>query len=240
MCQICRNVAGVDRQSQGRCVLPSPEKLAKEGKFLEAAKLYEEQALQTKDVHKKRRFLNFAGRCYESAAEFSLSVKSFLESGDVDRALGSAVKSGNPKVLSKALAETGHKAEETVELLLRSALQLTERREFAVARAFAKEASDLKRSQLTEAMTNMIDGILEGKAERVASCVNSTRFQRENDPLAREINFVANKFLVSMPKGESGTKEPPTRCPECGAPLPQKAKGKFIECAYCGFPVRLD
>jgi len=220
--------------------LTNPEKLAKDGHFPEAAKAYHEKALHEKDVHKRRRFLNFAGRCYESAGEFLLSAESFLESGDVDRAVESAVKSRNPKVLSKALAETGYEEEETVKLLLKSALQLAERREFVVARAFAKEASDLKRSQLTEAMLNMIDGVLEGKTERVASCVSSTRFQIESDPLAREINFLANKFLASMPKGEGEAKEPPTRCPECGAPLSQKIKGKFIECEYCGFPVRLD
>jgi hypothetical protein len=219
--------------------LTNPETLAKEGRFLEAAKAYCEKALREKDVHKRRRFLNFAGRFYESAGEFSLSAKCFLESGDVDRALESSVKSGNPKVLSNALIETGHKEEETVELLIKCALQLAEQKEFVKARAFAKEALDIKRSQLTEAVINMIDGVLEGKSEKVASSVKATQFLGENDSLAREINFLANKFLASMPKMGSETK-PPTRCPECGAPLPPKMKGKFIECEYCGFPVRLD
>lgn len=184
--------------------------------------------------------MNFAGRCYESAEEFSLSAKSFLESGDVERALESALKSGNPKVLSNALAETRHREEETAELLLKCALQLVERKEFVEARAFAKEALDLKRSQLTEAAINMIDGVLEDKPEKVAFSAKATRFQGDDAPLAREINFVANKLLVNIPKNERETKEPPTRCTECGAPLPQKRKGKIIECEYCGFPVRLD
>jgi hypothetical protein len=220
--------------------LKNPEKLAEEKRFLEAAKAYCEKALRERDVHKRRRFLNFAGRFYESAGEFSLSAKCFLESGDVDRALESSVKSGNPKVLSNALTETGHKEDDTIELLLKCALQLAEQREFVKARVFAKEALDIKRSQLTEAMINMIDGVLEGKSEKVVSSVKATRFQGKDDPLAREINFLANKFLANMPKGESEAKEPPTRCPECGAPLPPKGKGKIIECEYCGFPVRLD
>lgn len=220
--------------------LSNPKKLAEKGRFLEAAKAYHEKALREGDVHKRRRFLNFAGRCYESAEEFSLSAKSFLESGDVDRALESAVKSKNPKVLSNALAETGHKEEETVKLLLKCALQLVERRELIKARAFAKEALDLKYSLLTEATINMIDGVLEDKPEKVALSAKATRFQGEDDPLAREINFLANKFLANIPKSESEAKESPTQCPECGAPLPQKKKGKFVECEYCGFPVRLD
>ena len=219
--------------------MTKPEKLAEEGRFLEAAKAYHEKALRERDVHKWRRFLNFAGRFYESAGEFSLSAKCFLESGDVNRALESAVKSGNPKVLSNALTETRHKEEETINLLLKSALQLAEQKEFVKARAFAKEALDIKRLQLTEAMISMIDGVLEGKSEKVASSVKATRFLGENDSLAREINFVANKFLASIPKTGNETK-PPTRCPECGAPLPPKMKGKFIECEYCGFTVRLD
>jgi hypothetical protein len=220
--------------------LTNPEELAKQGRFLEAAKAYCEKALQERDMHKRRRFLNFAGRCYESAEEFSLSTKCFLESGDVDRALESSVKSGNPKVLSNALIETGHKQEEAVELLLKCALQLTEQKEFVKARAFAKEAFGISRSQLTEAMINMIDGVLEGKSERVASSVKAIQLLGEDNSLAREIDFVANKFLASMPKVESGAKEPPAQCPECGAPLPPKRKGKIIECEYCGFPVRLD
>jgi DNA-directed RNA polymerase subunit RPC12/RpoP len=220
--------------------LTNPEKPAEQGRFLEAAKAYREKALREKDIHKRRRFLNFAGRFYESAGEFSLSAKCFLESGDVDRALESSVKSGNPKVLLNTLTETGHKEEETVELLLKCTLQLAEQKEFVKSRVFAKEALDIKRSQLTEAVINMIDGVLEDKSEKVASSVKATRFLGEKDPLAREINFVANKFLVNMPKGESEAKEPPTRCPECGAPLPPKRKGKIIECEYCGFPVRLD
>lgn len=220
--------------------LSNPEKLVEKGRFLEAAKAYHEKALREGDVHKRRRFLNFAGRCYESAKEFSLSAKSFLESGDVDRALESAVKSKNPKILSNALAETGHKEEETVELLLKCTLQLVEQRELVEARTFAKEALDLKRSQLTEATISMIDGVLEDKPEKLAFSAKATRFHGEDDPLAREINFLANKLLTSMPKRESEAKEPPTRCPECGAPLPPRRKGKIIECEYCGFPVRLD
>jgi DNA-directed RNA polymerase subunit RPC12/RpoP len=220
--------------------LTNPEELAEQGRFLEAAKAYREKALREKDVHKRRRFLNFAGRYYESAEEFSLSAKSFLESGDVDRALESSVKSGNPKVLSNALTETEHKQEETVELLLKCALQLVEQKEFVKARTFAKEALEINRSRLTEAMISMIDGVLEGKSAKVASSVKATQFLGEDDSLAREINFVANKFLANMPKIESEAKEPPIQCPECGAPLPLKRKGKFIECEYCGFPVRLD
>lgn len=220
--------------------LTKPEKLMEEGRVLEAAEAYRQKALRQKNVHKRRRFLNFAGRYYESAGEFSLSAKCFLDSGDMNRAVQAAVKSGNPKILSNALAETGHKEDETVGLLLKCALQLAERRDFAQARAFAKEALDLKRSPLTEAMINMIDGVLEGKPDKVASSAKATRFLGEDEPLAREINFVANKFLAGMPKVESAVKGPPTECPECGAPLPQKRKGKFVECDYCGFPVRLD
>lgn len=212
----------------------------KEGHVLEAAEVWREKASGEKDVHKRRRFLNFAGRCYEAVGEFSLSAKSFLESGDVDRAVQASVKSGNPKVLSNALAESGHKEDETLALLMKTALQLSERKDFVNARAFAKEAVDMKRDPLTEAMVNMIDGVIEGKPEKLASVAKTTRFLGENDPLAREIGFMANKFSANMPKVEGGTKVPPMECPECGAPLPLKRKGKVVECAYCGFPVRLD
>jgi hypothetical protein len=219
--------------------LTNPEPPAEKRPFLKAAKAYNEKALREKDVHKRRRFLNFAGRFYESAGEFELSAKCFLESGDVDRALRSALKSGDPKTLSNALTETGHKQDETAKLLLKCTLQLAEQKEFTKARVFAKEALGIARSELTVAMMNMIDGVIEGKPEKVTSSVKATQFLGENDSLAREINFVANKILASMPKTATETK-PPTICPECGAPLPQKRKGNVIECEYCGFPVRLD
>jgi hypothetical protein len=220
--------------------LPSPGKLAKEGHVREAAEAYCEKASVENDVHKQRRFLNFAGRYYETAGEFSLSARCFLESGDVDRALGSAMKSENPKVLSNGLTETGHKEEETAELLLRCALKLTEQKDFVKARAFVKEASDLKRSPLAETMIGIIDGLMENKSEKVTSSLKAIGPLIENDPLAREMSFVANELLSKIPKAEGTAKEPPTLCPECGAPLPQKRKGRVIECEYCGFPVRLD
>jgi hypothetical protein len=220
--------------------LTNPKKLAEEERFLETAKAYYEKALRERDVHKRRRFLNFAGRFYESAGEFSLSAKCFLESGDLDRTLESAVKSGNPKVLSSTLAETGHSKEETLELLLRCSLQLLEARENNGARAFAGEAHNVGPSPLTDAMISLVDGVIENNSEKVASCAKATRFQSERDILAREINFVANKFLVSMPKVAREAKEVPDQCPECGAPLPPKRKGKIVECEYCGFPVRLE
>lgn len=240
MRRICRNVADVGCRSQGRCVLPSPEKLAKEGKFLEAAKLYEERALQTKDVHKKRRFLNFAARCYESAGEFSLAVKCFLESADVDAALGSAVKVKNAKIVSDAVVEAGRK-ENAVGFLLRCALRFVEEREFDVTRSFCMEALQFGHSSLAEALLSVIDGVMEGKAEKVASGVKMAQSSGEDVELAREIGFVGNKFLANMPKVQSEVREVPTRCPECGAPLPAHMRhGKVIECEYCGFTVRLD
>jgi len=220
--------------------LPKPEELIEEGRFLEAAKLYHEQALQTKNVHERRRFLNFAARCYESAGEFSLAVKCFLESGDLDRALDSAIKAKNAKILSNALAETGRK-EEATKLLLKCALQLVEEREFGLARSFAKETLAFGHSSLALALINMIDGIIEGKSEKVASSVKVTQVSSEDADMAREINFVANKFLANMPKVSGGVKKVPTRCPECGAPFPQqKRHGRIIECEYCGFTVRVD
>ena len=219
--------------------LSNPETPAEEGRFRETAKTYCEKAQREKDVHKRRRFLNFAGRFYESASDFSLSTKCFLQSGDVGRALESSMKSGNPKILSNALSETDHEQEELIELLLKCALHLAEQKEFVEARAFAKEALGIKRSPPTEAMLSMIDGVLEGKSEKVASSIKATQFLGESDSLAREINFIANKFLASMPKTE-GEPKPLTRCPECGAPLPRARKGKIIECAYCGFLVKLE
>jgi len=214
--------------------------MAKEGHVREAAEAYCEKASQENDPHKRRRFLNFAGRYYEAAGDFSQSAKCFLESGDVERALGSAVKSGDPKTLSTALTETEHKEEETVKLLLKCSLGLIEKKDFIKARAFAKEASGVKRSPLTEATVNIVDGLMENKADKVASIVKAIGPMGVNDPLAREIGFVANMLLSKMPKSDGAAKEPPTLCPECGAPLPQKWKGKMIVCEYCGYPVRLD
>ena len=220
--------------------MPNPTKLAENGRFLEAAKLYQERALRQKDVHKKRRFLNFAGRYYEAAGEFSLASKCFLESDDVERALGSAVKAKNPKIFSNAFLEVGCGKDEEARLLLKKAVGLVASGEFVDARLFAKEASELTRSVLAEALMGLIDGYMEGKGEKIALSVKSTRVLAESDSLAREINFVANKFLAIVPQASGDVTEFPTRCPECGAPLPVKRKGKIIECDYCGFPVRLD
>ncbi len=240
MRQICRNAADVDCRGRGRCVLPSPEKLAKEGKFLEAAKLYEERALQTKDVHKKRRFLNFAARCYESAGEFSLAVKCFLESGDSDSALDSAVKVKNAKIVSDAVVAADRK-EDAVRFFLRCTLRFVEEREFDVARSFCKEGLQFGHSSLANALLSEIDGVMEGKAEKVASGIKMAQSSGEDIELTREIGFVGNKFLANMPKAQSEIREVPTRCPECGAPLPaHMRRGKVIECEYCGFTVRLD
>lgn len=241
MLQICLCVAVVENRNQGKLALPNPEKLAKEGRFLEAAKVCQEHASHEKDEHKRRRFSNFAGRYFEVAGEFSLAVKCFLESGDVDRAVGAAVKGKSPKALSNALAEAGYKEEETARLLLTCGLQLVEAREFAEAHLFAKEAYGFGHGVLAEALMGLIDGHMLDSSEKIAASVRALRVPAESDALAREIGFVANKFLATMPKGAGGgAKELPSHCPECGAPLPVRRHGKIIECEYCGYPVRLD
>jgi tetratricopeptide (TPR) repeat protein len=220
--------------------LPNPEKLVKERRFFDAAKIYHERAVQERDDHKKRRFLNFAARYYESAGEFSLAMKCFLESKDLDRALASAVKAKNGKILSNALIEAGYKQEEIVRLLLKCGLRLVEAREFAEAHTFAGEAYGLGHSAIAEALLTFIDGCVQSSPERVIASIKALQIPSESDSLAREISFVANKFLTSMPKVSGSAKEIPTHCPECGAPLSAKRKGKVIECEYCGYPVRLD
>ena len=219
--------------------LPNPEKLAKRGRFLEAAKIYRERAVQERDEHKKRRFLNFAARYYESAGEFSFAVRCFLESKDVDRALASAVMAKNAKVLSNALVESGYKQEEIVRLLLRCGLKFVEAKEFAEAQTFAKEAYGFGHLVIAEALLGLVEGCMQSSSEKVAASVKTTQILSESDSLAREIGFLANKFLVSMPKVAGQAKEMPTHCPECGAPLPAKRKSRVIECEYCGYPVRL-
>jgi len=221
--------------------LTGQEKFAEEIKrHFDAARHYQERAAQERDQHKKRRFLNFAGRYYESAGEFSLAEKCFLESKDMDRALGSAVRAKNAKILSNALVEAGYKQEEIVRLLLKCGLKFIEAKEFAEAHIFAKEAYEFGRPVTAEALLALIDGYIQGSSEKVAASVKALRIPGESDPLAREIGFVANKFLLSMPKVAGEAKEMPTHCPECGAPLPAKRKGRVIECEYCGYPVRLD
>jgi len=220
--------------------VPTPEELAEQGRFLEAARLYLEKALKAKDVHERRRFLNFAGRCYESAGEPSLAAKCFLEASDLETALASAIKAKNPLVLSTALVETGRK-NEVVNLLLKCALRLIETREFGVARSFCKEALKFRRSDLATALVYLIDGFIEGKSEKVVLSIKLARASHEDAELTREISFIANKFLANMPKVPNQAKEIPRRCPECGAPFPlQKRHGKIIECEYCGFMVRID
>ena len=220
--------------------MPNPEKLVKKGHFFEAAKIYHERAVQERDDHKKRRFLNFAARYYESAGEFSLAIKCFLESKDMDRALASAIKAKNAKILSNALFEEEHKQEEIVMLLLKCGLGLVEAKEFVQAHAFAKEAYGLGHSAIAEALLTFIDGCVQSSPEKVTASIRALQIPSESDSLAREISFVANKFLTSMPKVTGNTKEIPTHCPECGAPLPAKRKGRVIECEYCGYPVGLD
>ncbi|MGQ9566377.1 MAG: hypothetical protein ACUVT5_07570 [Candidatus Bathyarchaeales archaeon] len=220
--------------------MPTPEELIEQGCFLEAAKLYHEKALKAKNIHERRRFLNFAGRCYESAGESSLATKCFLEAGDLELALASAIKAKNPLVLSTALAESGRK-NDIVDLLLKCALRLVEAREFGAARSFCKEALKFRHSDLATAMIYLIDGFMEGKSEKVVLSVKQARASNEDTTLAREISFIANKFLANMPKVPSQAKEIPKRCPECGAPFPlQKRRSKVIECEYCGFMLRID
>jgi hypothetical protein len=220
--------------------LPNPKNPAEKASFLEAAKTYRAHALKQKDTHKKRRFLNFAARYYEAAGEYSLATKCFLASDDVERALGSAVKAKNPKIFSNAFLEAGHEKDETARLLLTEAVELVDSEELIDARTFAKEVYELNRSVLAEALMMLVDGYMEGKDEKITLSVKSTRVLAESDPLAREINFVANKFLAKMPKPPSDVKAIPTRCPECGAPLPLKKKGKILECEYCGFLAKLN
>lgn len=220
--------------------MSNPKKPTEERLFLEAAKSYQEQALKQKNIHKKRRFLNFAARHYEAAGEFSLASKCFLASDDTERALGSAVKAKNPKIFSNAFLEAGQEKDEAARLLLKEAVVLVSSGAFADTRLFAKEAYDLNHSILAEALITLVDGYMEGKSEKIALSVKNTRVPAESNSLAREINFIANKFLTNMPKASGDVKTVPTHCPECGAPLPLKGKGKIFECEYCGFPVRFD
>jgi hypothetical protein len=127
-----------------------------------------------------------------------------------------------------------------VRLLLGCGLRLVEAREFAEAHTFAREAYGFGHSVMAEALLGLIDGYMQNSSEKVAASVKALRIPSESDSLAREIGFVANKFLVNMPKVAGEAKELPTHCPECGAPLPAKRKGRVIECEYCGYPVRLD
>ena len=219
--------------------MPNPEKLAKKGHFFEAADIYRERAVQEKDEPKKRRFLNFAARYYESAGEFSLAIKCFLASKDLDRALSSAVIAKNAKILSNALIESGYKQEEVVRLLVRCGLKLVSEKEFAEAQTFAKEAYGFGHSVIAEALLDLVEGYMQSNSEKVAVSAKTVQILTESDSLAREIGFLANKFLISIPKIAGETKEMPTHCPECGAPLPTKRKGRVIECEYCGYPVRL-
>ncbi|MEM2102289.1 MAG: hypothetical protein QXM22_02100, partial [Candidatus Bathyarchaeia archaeon] len=176
----------------------------------------------------------------ESAGESSLAIKCFLEAGDLEAALTSAVKAKNPLVLSTALVETGRK-NEVVNLLLKCATRLGEARECGAARIFCKEALKVEHSDLATALIHMIDGFMEGKSEKVILSIQMARASHEDAELAREISFIANKFLANMPKVPNQAKEIPRRCPECGAPFPlQKRRSKIIECEYCGFMMRID
>jgi len=224
--------------------LPNPEKLAKQGKFDEAAKLFYEKASTTKSIFEKRRYLDSAARCYESAGEYSLATKCFLEAGNLEAALKAGIKSRKPEEFSKALIHHRN-IKEAVSFLMTCSLDLMERKNFVDAKKFCEEALRIEQSPLPEALMNVINGVIENSSEKIVNGLRISRNISESSDLATKITFIAKSILAELSPAQlevSHKEKKPvvSRCPNCGALLPrQRTYSDTVQCPYCGCIVRI-
>lgn len=225
--------------------MPNPEKLAKQGKFYEAAKSFYEKANTTKSIFKKRRYLDSAARCYESAGEYFLATKCFLEAGNLEAALKAGMKSKKPEDLSKALIHHRN-TEEALSFLITCALDLMKQQNFVDAKKFCEEALRIEQSPLPEALMNIINGVIENSSEKIVNGLKISRaISEKNHDLATKITFIAKSILAEFSPAQldvSRKEKKPviSRCPNCGALLPKKKTySDTVQCPYCGCVVRM-
>jgi tetratricopeptide (TPR) repeat protein len=234
--------AGVDLH------LPNPEKLAGQGRYQEAAELFRQKAINTKNLFEKRRYFDSAARCYESACEYTSAIYYFLEAENLEAAIKTCMKSKNPKNLSQALTQQ-MKAKEIIQALVTCSLNFIREKNFIDAQKFCEEALSLNdESQLPEALMNILIGGREYDREKIVDGLKIAQtITNEDFYLMSEITFIGKNFLSEIPpdhapsqvkKEERKTVE--LFCSHCGAPFPQqKLYSKVIKCEYCGHVTKL-
>jgi len=230
--------------------MPYPEKLAKQGKYQEAAQLFQQRANNAKNSFERRRYFDSAARCYESAGNYASGIVCFLEAENLQAAINTCVKSKNPKYLSQALTKRVKKREVVRALVVCSLIFLRERN-FIDAQKFCEEALGLGgESQLPEALMNILVGAIEYDQEKIVDGLKICQtIASEDFDLISEITFIGKNLLSEMPPvtvsairqvKQEDRKPVELLCSNCKAPFPQqKVYSKVIKCQYCGHITKL-
>jgi len=226
--------------------LPDPEKLAKQGKYKEAAELFQQRANGTKNLFERRRYLDSAARCYETAGDYASAIRCFLEVENFETAINACMKCKNPKYLTQALTQQTKK--EVVRALVICSLNFLREQNFIDAQIFCEEAISLNDgSQLPEALINILIGCKEYDRERIIDGLKITQdIVNEDVDLVSEIAFIGKNLLSEIPQTQSSQvlneqkKQNELFCSRCGAPFPKhKLYSKVIKCEYCGYTTKL-
>lgn len=230
--------------------MPNPEKLAKQGKYEEAAKLLQQRASNTENPFERRRYFDSAARCYELAGEYAASIACFLQAENLQAAINVCTKSKNPKYLSQASTHRV-KAREVVRALVVCSLNFLRERNLIVAQKFCEEAIALSsRSPLPEALMNILVGAIEYDQGKIVDGLKiGQAVDSEDFDLMSEIAFIGKNLLSEMPSVQASSvrqvvqeerKVVELLCSNCRAPFPQqKVYSKVIKCEYCGHITKL-
>jgi tetratricopeptide (TPR) repeat protein len=227
--------------------LPSAEKLAMKGQYLEAAQLFEQRASIAEDPADRCRCLDSAARCYESAGELSSAVTCYVKTGSSrarEAAMNVCTRSGHPEYLSNALNQLGKK-EEAIRLLVDCSLNLLIDGKAVEAQKFCAEAMQLDSkngSRLLDGLGNVLVGTVENDPEKINLGIRICQDADYKDSaVAERITLFASKVLsrfdsVCMTSRRLNTG--PRACPKCGAPLPNRSLlSEVTKCQYCGSEV---
>jgi tetratricopeptide (TPR) repeat protein len=234
--------------------LPSAEKLAKKGNYLEAAQLFEQQAASATDVSEKHRCFDSAARCYESAGKLCEAVTCYVKaesSRATEAAMNACARSGHPEYFSAAMSQLG-KREEAIRRLITSSLSLLREGKTSQAQEFCDEALRLNSdnvSRLPDGFVNVLNGVDRNDPEKINAGIKICEDVGFADSaLADEIILYARKMLsefsnvrvVSTRRAENGRLQNLT-CPKCGGPLTKNSQdSRVMRCEYCGNAVVVE
>jgi len=222
--------------------LPDPEKLVKQGKYQEAAELFQQKANDSKNSFERRRFLDSAARCYEIIGEYASSIQCYLEVENFDAVINVCMKCKNPKYLTQSISHQMKK--KIVRALIICSINFFRERNFVDAQIFCEEALSLDGgSQLLEAFINILFGSKEYDQERIIEGLRIIRDIANDDvDLVSEIAFISKNFLSEIPQTQNSQilkeekKQKDLFCSHCGAPFPKnKIYSNIVQCEYCGY-----